>query len=204
MNASSHSANGLVEAVLETSDTAAVRALREFVLARGYRRVDAEEVARLLPLVPKRPKPQPIARRVAILPPTVERVAVIGITLGEWSKNEQHVYEEHRGDARSDARHLGTGVQIEPVSVTPWVYDRLSAGDWVIQFEDRRVYSPGVVVERAAYRESRMVWLARPKAPRTFVTPTSAASAGIPAADRMKVLVGAEADRAIRIFEVVG
>lgn len=137
-NASSNSANGLVEAVLETSDTAAVRALREFVMSRGHRRVDAEEVAQLIPLIPKRSRPQPVARRVAVLPTTIDRVAVIGISLGEWSKNEQRIYDEHRDDARSDARHLGTGVLIDPVSVTPWVYDRLSAGDWAIQFEDRR------------------------------------------------------------------
>jgi hypothetical protein len=204
MNASNHSANALVEAVLETTDGAAVRALRDFVMARGHRRVDADEVARLLPMIPKRPKPQPVARRVATLPVTIDRVVVIGISLGEWSKSEQRVFEEHRDDARSDARHLGGGVRIDPVSVTPWVYDRISTGDWVIQFEDRRVYSPGVVVERAAYRDSRMVWLARPRAPRMSVTPTLAASAGIPAAEQMKVLVGVEADRAIRLFEVVG
>jgi hypothetical protein len=200
-NASNNSANGLVEAVLETSDAAAVRALREFVMSRGHRRVDAEEVAQLIPLIPKRSRPQPVARRVAVLPATVDRVAVIGISLGEWSKNEQRFHDEHRDDARSDARHLGSGVRIDPVSVTPWVYDRLDAGDWVIEFEDRRVYSPGVVVERAAYRDSRMVWLARPRAPRTFVSAALAASAGIPVAEQMKVLVGAEADRAVRLFE---
>ena len=200
-NASNNSANGLVEAVLETSDTAAVRSLREFVMSRGHRRVDAEEVARLIPLIPKRSRPQPVARRVAVLPATVERLAVIGISLGDWSKNEQRIHDEHRDDARSDARRLGTGVLIDPVSVTPWVYDRLGKDDWVIQFEDRRVYSPGVVVERAAYRDSRMVWLARPKAARMFVLAALAAQAGIPVAEQMKVLVGAEADRAVQLFE---
>lgn len=200
-NASNNSASGLVEAVLGTSDTAAVRALREFVMSRGHLRVDAAEVARLVPLMPKRPRPQPVARRVAVLPAAVDRIAVIGISVGEWTRSEQRVYEKHRGEASSDARSLGTGVRIDPVSVTPWVYDRLDAGDWVIQFEDRRVYSPGVVVERAAYRDSRMVWLARPKAPRMFVTAALAVAAGIPVAEQMNVLVGVKADQAIQLFK---
>ena len=199
-NASSNSACSLVEAAIETTDATAVADLRRFVLERGNRRVDSGEIARLIPLMPNRPRPQPISRRAATLPTSRDLVAVISISLGYWTHDEQRAHDNGHSDAASDARRLGSGIRLDPVSVTPWVYDRLRLGTWVIQFEHTKAHSPGVVVERAAYRRSRMVWVARPNVQHMTTTASSALDAGIPDVDQMCVMRGDSAQRAYELF----
>ncbi|SVC38083.1 uncharacterized protein METZ01_LOCUS290937 [marine metagenome] len=196
-NASRNSSERLFEAVIETTDTDEIRDLRAFVNDLCVKPIDLKELTRLKPLIPKRPRPSPVARDLLELPENLDRLEVLSLSKYKWSASEVRAWELGDKKARKEAKRRYSGFRVNEVSVD----EPLDEGLWVVQVVDGRALSPGVVVYASSYRNAHVVWLARPNevAKRSF-TSTERATHGIPDPATYTLINGPEAQRIVDLF----
>ena len=196
-NASRNSSERLFEAVIETTDTDEIRDLRAFVNDLCVKPIDLKELTRLKPLIPKRPRPSPVARDLLELPENLDRLEVLSLSKYKWSASEVRAWELGDKKARKEAKRRYSGFRVNEVSVDK----PLDEGLWVVQVVDGRALSPGVVVDASSYRNAHVVWLARPNkvAKRSF-TSAEREHLGIPGATEDARIDGPEAQRIVDLF----
>ena len=196
-NASRNSSERLFEAVIETTDTDEIRDLRAFVNDLCVKPIDLKELTRLKPLIPKRPRPSPVARDLLELPENLDRLEVLSLSKYKWSASEVRAWELGDKKARKEAKRRYSGFRVNEVSVD----EPLDEGLWVVQVVDGRALSPGVVVDASSYRNAHVVWLARPNevAKRSF-TSTEREHLVIPGATEDARIDGPEAQRIVDLF----
>lgn len=161
-NASDNSATRLFEAVLETTSTADVKALRQFARDLCTSPVSTKSVHAVSAKYPKHPKQGSTATDPSKLPEQWEQVTVVGLALGEWSTQETTAWEKGDVAARDKAKNAFTGYTIIEFA---WTSDGGSAfdeGQWVIQVLDGVPQPPGTVVHREKFGKREVIWLATP------------------------------------------
>ena len=136
-NASNRSASQLVEAVIRTTETSAVRAARQFVRDHCLHELTPDVLNRLgklyrPPLVPggKRGKTaaKPTSRR-----PTLPRLLLAQLHLVDWSEREQTLHDAGLPVARKRRQHRSTYELKSFIFTGKCAYQR---GDVVIQVTD--------------------------------------------------------------------
>jgi hypothetical protein len=160
-NVSARSASQLVEAVIRTSEPSAVREARQFVLKLCLHRLTPttlKQLARLYrpPLLPgskrsKRRAPKTFRR------PSLPRLLLAQLHLGDWSESEQSLHDAGLPIARKRREHPRTFQLDSFINTGRCPYQR---GDVVIQVTDEGggnvfVAPPGNVLHTRSGREAK-------------------------------------------------
>ena len=162
-NASNRSASQLVEAVIRTTETSAVRAARQFVREHCLHELTPEVLKRLgklyrPPLIPgaKRGKTaaKPTSRR-----PTLPRLLLAQLHLDDWSEREQSLHDAGLPVARKRRKHPRTFEQDSFIITGKCAHQR---GDVVIQVTDEGggnvlVAPPGNVLHTRSGRDGNAI-----------------------------------------------
>ena len=180
-NASNHSAQRLIEASIETTDSLEVQKLRKFVEQLDGEEITKQRIQELMLLRPKRSRTPDGDIIVAELPKKLTEIKIVGCSLGRWTASEVKAAAIGKSEAKSLSRKYGTGMHLESTIVFKWVYDRLKIGDWVmLSFEkEDQFWSPAVVTSKSKYRNSYAVWTAQPEGSEEIITGSEAKKIGI-------------------------
>ena len=165
-NASTNSDENLSEAVLETTDPAAVGALRTYVesLAQPSFLLEMADIKeRLATKVVRRHAPSSGGLPPAGSPPTVKRLWIVATHKVTFSKTTLRVEAQQQGEMKKVARNKAAEISNLGVSATQ--AHPMRVDDWMIcVHNDLRVRAPERILKISpTTKHEALVWLARPK-----------------------------------------
>ena len=200
-NASQHSAKDLFEAVIDTTASADVTALRRFVLDLRVSPIDSAALDALQPLFPKHTGRLPHAHDPAVLPDHLARLAIVSYHSTDDDLPGVTKAIERGGNTAHDlSRRRGTGYRLDAMQLLEADLAKVRIGDWVVAVVDKKALSPGLVVHVERYGRARAVWYARPKARIAKLSRTATAAANIQIKREVTVITGTRASDVLNLF----
>ena len=165
-NASTNSDENLSEAVLETTDPAAVGALRTYVesLAQPSFLLEMADIKERLAIkVVRRHAPSSGGLPPAVCPSVVRRLWIVATEAGTRSKTALKVEAQQQGEMKKVARNKAA--VISNLGVFPSDAHAMRVDDWMIcVHNDLRVTAPERILRISPTTKTEtLVWLARPK-----------------------------------------
>jgi hypothetical protein len=167
-NASAHSRDHLIEAVLETTDQSAVRESKDFILglATDLNEVTAPQLDELDRIPVRRRGPATAKHRPpASVPGQVDRLWLFPYHRGAWSAKSQAAFDGSQRTVRRQAQVLGSRVRLDAIETDRNMSRRVRPGDWMIQVDSGtgRATPPGQVIQVTPIARAQvLLWIARP------------------------------------------
>lgn len=174
-NASSRSKEVLLEAVVETTDAAVVRASQRFVQrhAKAISRLNQEDIKRIRKIRVKRPEPPPPPPPLPLLmiPKEVPILKLVPIEFAEWSTAVEQEIRQRKKSIRANFFDGGSSADIMAEEWHSDWWSEYRPGMWCAGVtKSGRIYAPKRVIKLSKVtKNSGILWLAVPKKRKSFI-----------------------------------